>query len=503
MRLSELLKYQTITIQCHDNPDADAIAAGYALYCFFTDKECDVQLVYSGKNQINKANLKLLVEKLSIPIEYIPTDYIKKREGLLITVDCQYGAGNVTYMEADKIAVIDHHPIEMENPGLYRIEPTVGSCATLAWSMLVEEGYPVNEDVSLGTALYYALYMDTNQFSELFNPMDMNMRERLTFNKRLISQFRNANLSLEELEIAGIAMLRYNYNEDYRFAVIKAQPCDPNILGLISDFLLQVAEIDTCVVYNEINDGFKFSVRSCVKEVNANELAAFLAKDIGSGGGHFEKAGGFISIKLYEKLYPMLHSEAYFSNKMIEYHDMYSLVYADQVNLEIERMKQYQRKDAPIRYVRLSDIVPIGDRVTIHGRSDTWDWVSEEDLLFLIERNGDIYPFGVEQFRKYLEPTDEEDVPDYYHDKDFTPIIKDWTNDSIYLLDRYVKICRPKDTFKIYAKRMDRDIKLFPVWDGERYLIGNAGDYMAITTNDLTNIYVVAGNAFFDRYEEI
>lgn len=26
MRLSDLLKYESIVIQCHDNPDADAIA---------------------------------------------------------------------------------------------------------------------------------------------------------------------------------------------------------------------------------------------------------------------------------------------------------------------------------------------------------------------------------------------------------------------------------------------------------------------------------------------
>ena len=34
MRLKELLKYDDIVIQCHDNPDADTIASGYAVYCF-------------------------------------------------------------------------------------------------------------------------------------------------------------------------------------------------------------------------------------------------------------------------------------------------------------------------------------------------------------------------------------------------------------------------------------------------------------------------------------
>lgn len=32
MKLKELLHYDNIVIQCHDNPDADAIASGYGLY---------------------------------------------------------------------------------------------------------------------------------------------------------------------------------------------------------------------------------------------------------------------------------------------------------------------------------------------------------------------------------------------------------------------------------------------------------------------------------------
>ena len=35
MKLSELLHYDKIVIQCHDNPDPDTIASGYALYYYF------------------------------------------------------------------------------------------------------------------------------------------------------------------------------------------------------------------------------------------------------------------------------------------------------------------------------------------------------------------------------------------------------------------------------------------------------------------------------------
>ena len=61
MKLSDLEVYDKITIQCHDNPDADALASGYGLYCYYRSKGKDVRLVYSGRNKIQKSNLALMV----------------------------------------------------------------------------------------------------------------------------------------------------------------------------------------------------------------------------------------------------------------------------------------------------------------------------------------------------------------------------------------------------------------------------------------------------------
>ena len=96
MKLSDLLAFNEIVIQCHDNPDADAIASGFALYKYFTSKGKNVRQIYSGNFKISKRNLKFMVEKLEIPIEYVPQLEIVPE--LLITCDCQYGEGNVYWM---------------------------------------------------------------------------------------------------------------------------------------------------------------------------------------------------------------------------------------------------------------------------------------------------------------------------------------------------------------------------------------------------------------------
>ena len=91
MRLKDLLKFYEIVIQCHDNPDADAIASGYAVLLYLQEHGKKPSLVYGGRNFIRKTNLVMMVEDLEIPITHVTA--IGNPE-LLLMVDCQYDGGN-------------------------------------------------------------------------------------------------------------------------------------------------------------------------------------------------------------------------------------------------------------------------------------------------------------------------------------------------------------------------------------------------------------------------
>ena len=503
MMLEELLGYDRITIQCHDNPDADAIASGFGLYCFFRDQGKDVRLLYAGKNKVRKANLTLMVEKLGIPLKYLAHPGEEPVDGLLITVDCQYGAGNVTVIPAEEIAVIDHHPLEVICTEKMRLQPNLGSCATLVWTMLQEMHYPVEKNKDLGTALYYGLFMDTNQFSELSNPVDMDMRESLNFDKNLVSLFRNSNISLKELEIAGVALLRCNYNDDYQFAVIHSQPCDPNVLGLISDFLLQVAGVNTCVVYNEDSGGYKFSVRSCIKEVNASELSDYLSEGIGSGGGHVEKAGGYISMKLYEEKYPTLHSEAYFNNRMTQYFDNFEIVYAKERKFPVKEGKKYRRRKEPIACLRAADLAELGNVVSIRTEDGTMDIDTRQDRYFTLERTGELHPVPTGRFHRILELCDLPLPEEYCSSMGYIPRVKDGRDGSNHLLTEYVRMNMPTDVFCIYALELKRGVKVFPIWDEDAYMTGRAGDYLVASEDDLHNMFIEPAQNLLNNFEEM
>lgn len=511
MRLEELTEYDPIMVQCHDNPDADAIAAGFALCRYFESMGRQAKLIYGGRNKIQKTNLLLMLEHLEIPIAYIEdaAAYVQtqpggKLPGLLITVDCQYGAGNVVKLPAEHVAVIDHHQIETRQAQMSEINPHVGSCSTLVWQMLCRAGYEIR-DVRLGTALYYGLFTDTNQFSEIFNPLDMDMREAVPVDRTLITLFRNSNLSLQEMEVAGVAMIRHIYNNDYNYAIIKSNPCDPNILGLISDFLIQVAEVYCCVVFNETKDGYKFSVRSCVKEVQANELAAFLAAGVGSGGGHREKAGGFINMTLYEEAYPTLHSEAFFSERLNDYFDHCQVIYAKKYDIDLSDMQLFVKKPIPLGYVEAKDVLPPGTPITVRTLEGDLDMEVEEDLIIMIGIKGEVYPNRRERFDRTYEATQRPYRECVDHGQGgllYEPTIHDRSTGEVRKLSDYAKVCIAGGGSRIYAKELTERVKVFTAWDEEKYMLGRPGDYLAVRYDDKHDIYVVERDIFFKTYEE-
>ncbi len=507
MTLEQLLQYNPITIQCHDNPDADAIASGFGLYLFFKEHGKDVSLIYSGFNKIQKSNLVLMQQELKIPIVY----YSKERKGeyfpgLLITVDCQYSAGNVTRFEADEVAVIDHHQYEIENIALSEIQPGLGSCSTLVWDMLRRSGFTVSDDNGLGTALYYGLFTDTNQFSELQNPLDRDARDSLPHNQSQVTMFKNSNISFAELEVASAAMQRYKYEKNRKYAVIQSQPCDPNILGLISDFLLQVDGVDCCVVFNKNGDGYKISVRSCIREVNAGELATFLCSGVGSGGGHYEKAGGFISEKLLKEKTASVEVEveAYLTKRMDEYFESFEIIYATEYEADLSSMKLYEKCKYPIGYVKADEVLPVGTPITVRNYEGDFDMFVQPNLYIIIGIKGEVYTIMQDKFFRSYEP---DDTPYVYEEcvisADYIPKIKNRLDGSSLLLTDYAKRCIATGDVKIYARPAENGVKVFTAWEKEHYMSGKAGDYIAVRSDDLHDVYLIEKAVFHKSYKEV
>ena len=494
MRLSELDNYNSIAIQTHDNHDPDAIASAFALYNYFIDQKKSVRIIYSGRNKIQKSNLVLLIEECKIPIEYVDAE-TKLPEELLITVDCQHGEGNVSNLYADKIAIIDHH--QGEGEGDYKVMfPYLGSCSTLVWSMMLKEGYDFEDKILLCTALYYGLMTDTGNFVEVSHPLDRDMMESIKISKPLIKLFSNSNISLSELEIAGQALIHYDFDDEFKYLIIYSKPCDPNILGFINDLALQVDKIMISVVYNELNSGYKLSVRSCTKEVKANELANYLTENIGSGGGHIEMAGGYIDKDLFLKKLHGMEMDDYLRDRIQKYFKSCEIIYAKDYNISLEGMEKYTKKRIQRGFVDPIEILPEGTPITIRTLEGDVDIMVSGDYYILIGLKGEVYPIFKDKFNKSYQKVDAE----YVFSGEYEPTIHIKNEGRIINLMSNAKACINNDTSHIYARELNKMVKIFTCWDEDQYYLGKPGDFIACREDDLKDVYIVERDIFFKTY---
>lgn len=496
MLLSTLDKFNDIVIQIHDNPDADAIGSGFAIYTYFSEMDKSVRLVYGGRNKISKSNICLMVSLLNIPLEYV--EELNNPE-LLITVDCQYCEGNVTYFNARNIAMIDHHSTGRMSDDMCEICSHLVSCSTVCYSMLKKAGFDVNANGNVATALYYGLYMDSNQFSEISHPLDRDMVDFLKYNKLVINKLKFANFSVDELETAAFAITNRLYIEERKTAFFCSAPCDPNILGVVGDFAIQTDCIELCTVYNDCGNGYKLSVRSCSADALANEFVSFLTDKIGNGGGHLYKAGGFINKQKFEEIYPNMSIDDYFAKKTDEFFSGYDVINCSDVDMDMSEFRRYRKISGVFGYVRTTDVFPKGTECKIRTLEGDVFVTADEKIYIAIGVVGEAYPLEKSSFEKRYTSTD---LPFSKSFEYFPTVINVKDNKSVDLMP-YVRQCISHGGSVIYAKPLKKFTKVFTRWDYEKYMAGNIGDYICCPENDNKDFYVINKDVFSLTYEEI
>jgi len=493
MRLRELLDDSSIVIQCHDFPDADAISSGFAVYTYLKAHGKEVRLIYGGKRGITKPNLVIMTEQLGIPLEYVKE--LPEAE-LLLTVDCIYGEGNVTKFPAKKVAVIDHHLCNGTVSDLMEVRSSYGSCASVVAEMLQEEDFPINENTAVATALYYGLYSDTNAFGELNHPADKDLRDFTKYDSSVFMLLKNSNLSLEEMQIAGDALKHYFYREEYRFAVVQAKPCDPNILGFISDLLLQVDGVDTCVVFCKMPSGLKLSVRSCVASVRATELLEYVIAGIGSGGGHMQKAGGYIPNDSIAQVSEEQLRD-YMVSRIVDYYNSFDVLYAKDAPIDTAGLPLYQKRPLVSGYIPSLELYPEGTELCVRTLEADLNVTAGPDIYLRIGVFGEVYPIQRESFEASYEVTERE--PEICAEYEPTVIAKG--DLEIQELLPKAKGCIPKAEVPILAKQLTKALKLYTMWDGDNYMYGRPGDYVAVRRDNPTDVYIIMGKVFDKTYE--
>ena len=299
-KLIEICKGRHIYIQTHNFPDPDAIASAFGLQNIFKHFDIDSTLCYEGR--IDKLSTKKMTEVFNIKI--FSYDQIRdnmSENDYIVCVDSQKGNGNITDFIGDEIACIDHHPIYVNTEYKYSDIRFVGSCSTIIAKYFKDLN--LTPDKHTASALLYGLKSDTLNFSRGTTILDIDMFKFLypKADNDMLKVLEHNNMELNDLKAYGAAIENIKIYGTIGFACIPFS-CPDALIGIISDFMLELNSVDVTVIYSKREDGYKFSIRSENKNIDAGSVINLALSDIGSGGGHPSMAGGIIKAEDIYKL---------------------------------------------------------------------------------------------------------------------------------------------------------------------------------------------------------
>lgn len=308
-RFLELIKHihgSYVYIQTHNFPDPDAIASAYGLSKLLDKYGIKSSICYKGK--IERFNTNDFINKLGIELINLSSIELKETDEIIL-VDSQKGNANIIDTIGDEIICIDHHPTFVTDNVVYRysdIRPELGACSTIIADYYYENN--IDMEVSVATALMYGIKSDTMGLSRGVTRKDVEVYDNL-FEKcdnSILQSLEHSSLQLKDLKAYAEAFNSIKIFDRISFANTGID-CPEALIASISDFMLDLAEIDFAIVYSVRKDGIKLSARS-VGRIDAGRVTNQALLGIGSGGGHAQMAGGFVPfpVNMEEKSLPVL-----------------------------------------------------------------------------------------------------------------------------------------------------------------------------------------------------
>ena len=295
--LVDILRGHRVYIQTHNFPDQDAVASAYGLQHLL--KHFGIETLICHHGMVERAVTANMVTDLGIKMlsdEYDETegDGSKMTEAdYIVIVDSQKWSGNIDDLIGDEVACIDHHPTFVEiDDYKYMDVRIVGSCSTIIADYYRECDVEMPESVA--TALLYGLKCDTRNFTRGVTQLDVDIYSYLfpKCNHQQIRSYQAAEIEYSELNAFSDSLRNIEIYNEVGFAFLNF-PCKEGFIATVADFILDIDLVKFVVVYTRRPNGFKFSVRSELDELDAGKIISEALKDVGSGGGHKTMSGGF------------------------------------------------------------------------------------------------------------------------------------------------------------------------------------------------------------------
>lgn len=280
-----------VYIQTHDFPDHDAISAAYGLQYLLSRFDIPSYIVYKGS--IQRDSLLRMIRELEIPVYHAMVCTIEPTHKIIVVDGCK-GNKNVSDLDGEEIAVIDHHNSKApDDVAFVDIRPDFGSTSTLINTYFEECG--IEPTRAIASALMIGLILDTSYLRRGVSRADI-MCHAALFDKadnQFVNKLLRNNIQQQDLHFFKKALDKARIQERFAFYYFE-EGCNQNLLGIIANFFLSVQEVNFVFLCAKNGDKINLSLRSEERKWNAADIVRTLLGGIVFGGGHPDMAGGVI-----------------------------------------------------------------------------------------------------------------------------------------------------------------------------------------------------------------
>lgn len=292
--LAALAPYEQLLVLMHDNPDPDAIAAGWGVLELVKRKLGRPGRMVAGGTVVRAENRHML-RLLKPPLEFVEA-VVPAEKTAVVMVDCMPSGTNhlLGTAKVSIVAVIDHHPPPAHAHFRVKfrdIRPRRIATSALVGQYLRSAG--VEPSTDLATAMLYGIRTDAvgrapmtradhAVVSWLGQHVDFNKLAEIEQAPLSHAYFGDLLLALESAMVYGRSALCF---------LPRAHSTE--IVGEVADLLIRGEGIDRVLCAADVDGVVPISVRTRGRgNDDASAMVAAVVEGLGFSGGHFHRAGG-------------------------------------------------------------------------------------------------------------------------------------------------------------------------------------------------------------------
>ncbi|HVT87275.1 MAG TPA: DHH family phosphoesterase [Tepidisphaeraceae bacterium] len=296
--LQVLADKKNILVTTHQHPDPDALGSSLALCQLLSLKLKDAKVSMSIKGRIGGGVNDAFTRHT--PLSLVPwDDHTLEDYDAIVLLDVQpMFAYSPLPPDISPIAVIDHHPApgrKLKFP-FSDIRTDVGATCSIIFSYFMELETEIPPD--LAATMLYAIETDLAGAVGMPGSLDNLAVSSLT----LVA-------NMEKLYLMRYVDLPQSYYNAYFSGLSNAVIHDNAVMSfigeidsleqpaIIADFLMRHDKVQWALVTAVNNGKLIFSLRTSDLKRSAGQIARRLIRNIGEGGGHRAKAGGYVKLE--------------------------------------------------------------------------------------------------------------------------------------------------------------------------------------------------------------